>query len=171
MTFGSFHSSEPRLTEDITLSFFFNKSLQQRGLEYRLGNVADDIRYDIRLVGGALLTRQEWAAKRYEKAAHATTAAVERQTAEAVRLREEQATQARELKSAVEESRPHLRACERSGGARWRARDARLPDSWRASRPRVPTRCTWRRIASICRLSHVVPHESRVSQPSFLSPS
>jgi tetratricopeptide (TPR) repeat protein len=104
MTFGSFHSSEPRLTEDLTSSFFFNKSLQQRGLEYRLGNVADDIRYDLRLVGGALLTQQERAAKRYEKAAHTTTAAVERQTAEAVRLREEQATQARELKSAVEDS-------------------------------------------------------------------
>jgi tetratricopeptide (TPR) repeat protein len=104
MTFGAFHSSEPRLTEDLTSSFFFNKSLQQRGLEYRLGNVADDIRYDIRLVGGALLTQQERAAKRYEKAAHATTAAVERQTAEAVRLRKEQATQARELQSAVEDS-------------------------------------------------------------------
>jgi tetratricopeptide (TPR) repeat protein len=104
MTFGAFHSSEPHLTEDITSSFFFNKSLQQRGLEYRLGNVADDIRYDLRLVGGALLTQQERAAKRYEKASHATTAAVERQTAETVRFREEQATQARELKSAVEDS-------------------------------------------------------------------
>jgi tetratricopeptide (TPR) repeat protein len=109
MTFGSFHSSEPRLTEDLTSSFFFNKSLQQRGLEYRLGNVADDIRYDIRLVGGALLAQQERAAKRYEKAARATTAAVALQTAEAVRFRDEQATQARELKSAVEDSTRVLR--------------------------------------------------------------
>ncbi len=104
MTFGSFHSSEPRLTEDIVSSFFFNKSLQQRGLEYQLGNIADDIRWDLRLVGGALLTQQERAVRRYEKAARATTAAVERQTAEAVRFREEQATQARELQSAVEDS-------------------------------------------------------------------
>jgi tetratricopeptide (TPR) repeat protein len=109
MTFGAFHSSAPRLTEDIVSSFFFNKSLQQRGLEYRLGDIADDIRYDLRLVGGALLTQQEWAAKRYEKAARATTVAVERQTAEAVRLREAQATQARELQSAVEDSTRVLR--------------------------------------------------------------
>jgi tetratricopeptide (TPR) repeat protein len=109
MTLGSFHSSVPRLTEDIVSSFFFNRSLQQRGLEYRLGNIADDIRYDLRLVGGALLTQQEGAARRYEKAARATTVAVERQTAEAVRLREEQATHARELQSAVEDSTRVLR--------------------------------------------------------------
>src|SRR3954452_16806006 len=109
MTFGAFHSSEPRLTEDFTSSFFFNKSLQQRGLEYRLGDIADDIRYDLRLVRGALLPPQRGAARRYEKAARATTAAVERQTEEAVRLREEQATQARELQSAVEESTRVLR--------------------------------------------------------------
>src|SRR5260370_20792979 len=108
MPFGSFHSSEPRLTEDIVSSFFFNKSLQQRGLEYQLGNIADDIRWDLRLVGGALLTQQERAVRRYEKAARATTAAVERQTAEAVRFREEQATQARELQSALEDSTPAL---------------------------------------------------------------
>jgi tetratricopeptide (TPR) repeat protein len=109
MTFDAFHSSEPRLTEDIVSSFFFNKSLQQRGLDYRLGDIADDIRYDLRLVGGVLLTQQERAARRYEKAAHATTVTVERQTAEVVRLREEQATQARELQNAVEDSTRVLR--------------------------------------------------------------
>jgi tetratricopeptide (TPR) repeat protein len=109
MTFGSFNSSEPTMSDDLTASFFFNKSLQQRGLEFRLGDVVDDIRYDIRLVGGALLTQQERAAKRYERAAHATADAVERQTAQVTRLREEQATQARELKSAVEDSTRVLR--------------------------------------------------------------
>lgn len=104
MTFGFFHSSEPRLSEDIISSFFFNKSLQQRGLEYRLGDIADDIRFDMRLVGGALLKQQERAAKRYERAAGQTTTAVERQTAEVVRAREEQATNARQLRAAVEDS-------------------------------------------------------------------
>jgi tetratricopeptide (TPR) repeat protein len=104
MSFGSFNSSEPTMSDDLVSSFVFNKSLQQRGLEFRLGGAADDIRYDIRLVGGALLKQQEYAAKRYERAAGQTTDAVERQTGEVVRMREEQAANARQLRSAVEDS-------------------------------------------------------------------
>ena len=110
MTLGSFHSSTPGLADRALDPFFYNRSLQQEGLELRLGDYVDDIRYDMRLVGSAIIRQQEKAAEKHRSAARATTDAVRAQTTEIAGMRRDQAAQAARVVSAIEDSAEVVRA-------------------------------------------------------------
>lgn len=109
MSLGLFYSSRPSLIEDQVSSFFFNKSLQQRGAEYRAADYTDDIRQDLRLVGTAIVASQERALRRYEKheARRRTSMEGERRAAALASLREAEAhdTLRRTLVETVETAR------------------------------------------------------------------
>lgn len=109
MSLGPFHSSSSTYVEDSVSSFFYNKSLQQSGLELRLSDLTDDVRHDIRLVGGALIAQQEEAARRHEGLGAAMRVAIEGQTREVLRARQEASEHAHRLHAILVESSDALR--------------------------------------------------------------
>lgn len=60
--------NQPQLLDREVDAFFFNKSLQQRGLEWRLGELTSDLRGDIQSVGAVLVRQQRDAAARCDLA-------------------------------------------------------------------------------------------------------
>ncbi len=88
--------------EAIVAAFTVNKNLQHTKLEWRFNEKFTDPQWATAYVGAALLSQQERAAKRYEKEAVATRAAIEEQTRQS-------AEQARILKSTIEESSEAVR--------------------------------------------------------------
>lgn len=110
MTLGPFRSSSPSFTSRALDPFFYNRSLQQEGLELRLADYVDDVRYDMRAIGGAIIKQQEKAADRYRADARATTDAVRAQTNEIAGLRRDQAAHAAQITGAIEDSAKVVRA-------------------------------------------------------------
>jgi Flp pilus assembly protein TadD len=98
-------SAQPRFEQREIDRFFFNKSLQQQGLEWRLGEMTRDVRTDIRRVGAAVVQQQERAAAAYAAATTKQLGAMqEQETANAAKLRDAVSASAELLRAGLREN-------------------------------------------------------------------
>lgn len=111
-------AAQPPLHRRDIHRFYYNKSLQQQGFEWRLGEVAHDIRSDIRRVGAAIVQQQERAAKQHGADAVALRgelgAMKQQDAANAAKLQEAISASAQMLKQGLQDQK---QAIERMGGA------------------------------------------------------